>query len=122
MTVTRIRRSTGWGHPSGVGRGMSRGAASPPVVEFDLFSSTFCGACLHTRTVLERAVALVPGTALRVHDVAIEEDRARAEHITATPTVIVRDHEGREVLRAGGVPTLQQVLVAADRAAHPQTR
>lgn len=87
-----------------------------PAMEFELFSSSFCGACLHTRAVLSRAVDLVDGAALRERDVALDPGRAQELGITATPTVIVRDALGREIQRASGVPTLDQVLLAAARA------
>lgn len=96
------------------------GAAVTHTVEFELFTSSFCGACLHTRSVLTRAAGLVPGAVMLEHDVALEPGVAESAGITATPTVIVRDREGREVLRASGVPTLDQVLAAAAKALPPR--
>lgn len=96
------------------------GAAVSHTVEFELFTSSFCGACLHTRSVLTRAAGLVPGAELLEHDVALEPGVAERAGITTTPTVIVRDREGGEVLRAAGVPTLDQVLAAAAKALPPR--
>ncbi len=84
-----------------------------PTVRFELFSSAFCGACHSTRSVLAQAVALVPGAVVEEHDVAFEPDYSEAHDIEATPTVIVRASDGRQVFRAQGVPTIHQALTAA---------
>ncbi|MFG6445904.1 thioredoxin family protein [Microbacterium sp. P06] len=85
-------------------------------IEFTLFSSSFCGACRQTRSVLERVQQLVPNVVVTEHDVAFVPDLAEANRIDATPTVILRTAAGAEVLRAAGVPQLDQVLVAVARA------
>jgi protein-disulfide isomerase len=82
-------------------------------VHFELFTSSFCGACAQTRAVLETATSVIPDSRLTEHDVAFEPDLAETVDIVSTPTVIVRDGEGREVVRATGVPTMDQVLRAA---------
>jgi protein-disulfide isomerase len=82
-------------------------------VHFELFTSSFCGACAQTRSVLETATSVIPHSHLTEHDVAFEPDLAETAGIVSTPTVIVRDAEGREVVRATGVPTMDQVLRAA---------
>lgn len=88
-----------------------------PTVEFELFTSSFCGACAQTRAVLNRAIRHIPGGAVvSEHDIAFEPDRAESAGIRVTPTVIVRDADGTEVLRASGIPTIPQVLTAAVRA------
>lgn len=89
---------------------------SEPGASFELFSTSFCGACRRTRAVLDRVAALVPAVTITEHDVARVPDLAEARGIEATPTVIVRDATGAEVLRASGVPTVDQLLVAAARA------
>ena len=85
-------------------------------IELTLFSSSFCGACRQTRSVLERVQQLVPGVVVTEHDVAFVPDLAEADRIDATPTVIVRSSAGGDVLRASGVPQLDHVLVAVARA------
>jgi hypothetical protein len=85
-------------------------------MEFELYSMSFCGACRRTRAVLDRAAQLVPGTTVREYDVAFAPDRAAAEEIRSTPTVLLRSSAGIELMRAEGVPTLDHVLVAAARA------
>jgi thiol-disulfide isomerase/thioredoxin len=87
-----------------------------PVMTFELYSSSFCGACRQTAAVLGRASQLIPGSEVAVHDVAAEPDLAESERIDATPTVIVRAANGAEVMRASGVPTIDHILVAATRA------
>jgi thiol-disulfide isomerase/thioredoxin len=85
-------------------------------VEFTLYSSSFCGACRQTRSVLQRVQELVPGVVVIEHDVAFEPDLADHDRIDATPTVILRSGAGDEIMRASGVPQLDQVLVATARA------
>jgi len=92
-------------------------AAQPGnAVQFELFTSAFCGPCHHTRAVLTEAARLIPGATMVEHDVAHETDLAESLDIRTTPTVIVRDVDGAETFRSGGVPKLAQVLVAAGRA------
>lgn len=87
-----------------------------PTVHFELFSSTFCGACAHTRSVLAQAKKYLPAAAFSETDIAQDPERAEDRQIESTPTVIVRNANGDEVFRASGVPTLHQVLAAAVRA------
>ncbi len=88
-------------------------------VRLELFSTSFCGACRQTRAVLDRAAALVPGATVVEHDLALEPELGDANVITQSPTTIVRAADGRELLRAAGVPTVPQVLVAVDGALAP---
>ena len=85
-------------------------------MELTLFTSAFCEPCMQTRAVLAEAARLVPAATVTELDIVRYEDRAVAEGIRTTPTVIVRDASGAEVFRAEGVPTVQQVLVAAAKA------
>ena len=78
----------------------------------ELYTSAFCGPCHATRAVLAEAERLVPALRVEEFDVVRHEDRAAAESIASTPTVIVRDAAGAQVLRAEGVPTVPQVLQA----------
>lgn len=81
-----------------------------------LFTSSFCEPCRQTRAVLAEAERLVPSADVLELDVAANIDRAESLGIRVTPTVIVQNDDGEEVFRAEGVPTLQQVLVAASHA------
>ncbi|OYN91165.1 thioredoxin domain-containing protein [Parenemella sanctibonifatiensis] len=82
-------------------------------MEFELYTSSFCGACRTTRRVLDDAVRLVPGATVTELPIESEPDRAEAADIRSTPTVILRDHQGQVRFRAIGVPTVPQVLTAA---------
>lgn len=85
---------------------------SVATIHFELFSTSFCGACKQTRTVLGRVLQLVPGTALTEHDLAFEPDLAHERGIEHSPTILIRDNAGNELFRAAGVPTVPQVLAA----------
>lgn len=87
-----------------------------PVVNIHFFSSAFCEPCMATRGVLAEAARLVPAARVHEFDVARHVDEAAAAGIRVTPTVVVLDDERREVFRAEGAPTLQQVLVALAKA------
>ena len=91
-------------------------AVHTEAVHFELFSSSFCGACRQTRMALNRVLQLVPGSTLTEFDVAGDPERAESLNIEHTPTTIIRDSQGREVNRATGVPSLPQILVATARA------
>lgn len=85
-------------------------------MELTLISSSFCGACARTRSVLADAARFLPGAIVTEIDVARDPDAAEALDIRFTPTVVIRDGDGAEVFRAEGVPTVPQVLTAAVRA------
>ncbi|MEZ0490865.1 thioredoxin family protein [Kineococcus sp. TBRC 1896] len=78
----------------------------------ELWTSAFCAPCRSARRVVQRAAELVPELRPVEVDVAADVERAAAEGITGTPTVVLRDGDGREVFRAAGVPTLPQLLSA----------
>ncbi|MGX5680049.1 thioredoxin family protein [Schumannella luteola] len=80
------------------------------------FSSAFCEPCMTTRSILAEAARLVPAARIHELDVARHTDEAEAAGIRSTPTVVVLDDSQREVFRAEGAPTLQQVLVALAKA------
>ncbi|WP_431277314.1 thioredoxin family protein [Leifsonia poae] len=85
-------------------------------MKLTLYTSAFCEPCMQTRAVLAEASRLVPTATVMEFDVAREMERAEADSIRITPTVIVSTADGEEVFRAEGVPTLQQVLIAAAKA------
>ena len=85
-------------------------------VALTLYTSAFCEPCMQTRAVLAEAVRLVPGLHVTEHAVARDPARAESDGIRSTPTVLVLGGDGAEVFRAEGVPTLNQVLVAAAHA------
>lgn len=85
-------------------------------MELTLVTSSFCGACARTRSVLTDAVRFLPDATITEIDVARDPERAEELDIRFTPTVIIRDDAGAVVFRAEGVPTVPQVLTAAVRA------
>ena len=85
-------------------------------VRVELFTSSFCEPCIVTRGVLAEAARLVPDADIVERDVAMHPDAAEAAGIRSTPTVVVLGADNREVFRAEGVPTLNQVLVAMAKA------
>ena len=76
-----------------------------------LYTSAFCEPCMQTRKVLAEAARLVPAMQLTELDIVRDATDAERERIRSTPTVVISGPDG-EVFRAGGVPTLNQVLVA----------
>lgn len=69
-----------------------------------------------TRAVLAEAERLIPEATVVEKDVVRFEADAEAAGIRSTPTVVITRADGGEVFRAEGVPTLNQVLVAAAKA------
>lgn len=81
-----------------------------------LYSSSFCGACARTRSVLEDVTTLVPDRAvLREVNVAAAPDESERRAIVATPTTVLTLPDGTELARAAGVPTAPQVLTLLAR-------
>jgi protein-disulfide isomerase len=72
---------------------------------------------MQTRVVLDAAAKLVPAATIAELDVARDAAEAERAGIRFTPTIVVLDGTNREVFRAEGVPTLNQVLVALAKAA-----
>lgn len=74
------------------------------------FSSAFCAPCRTTRRILEDVAHTLPG--VRHLDVDAEHhlDVVRRLGIMRTPTTLILDAAGREVARAAGAPTREQVL------------
>ena len=103
---------TGWVEPPS----SSHTAGAGEDVRLTLYTSAFCEPCMQTRAVLAQAAHMVPRLRVTERDVARASAEAERDRIQVTPTVIVSTAAGDEVFRAEGVPTLQQVLVAAAKA------
>lgn len=88
------------------------------------FSSAFCAPCRATRRILEGVSASEPGVAHIEIDAEQHLDLVRRLGILRTPTTIVLDARGAELVRAAGAPTRTQVLAAlpSDRGSQDQTR
>ncbi|MFB9312308.1 TlpA family protein disulfide reductase [Nocardioides plantarum] len=74
------------------------------------FSSAFCAPCRTTRVVLADVADHHDGVRHVEVDAEKHLDLVRALHVTRTPTTIVLDPHGRELGRAAGAPTREQVL------------
>jgi thiol-disulfide isomerase/thioredoxin len=80
------------------------------------FSSAFCAPCRATRRILEQVSATEPGIAHIEIDAEHHLDVVRRLGILRTPTTLVLDDRGREVTRATGAPTREQVHAALAQA------
>jgi thiol-disulfide isomerase/thioredoxin len=80
------------------------------------FSSAFCAPCRATRRILGEVTALVDGVAHVEIDAEHHLELVRRLGILRTPTTLILDPLGREVTRAQGAPTKEQVLAALARA------
>jgi thiol-disulfide isomerase/thioredoxin len=80
------------------------------------FSSAFCAPCRATRRVLASAAEQVPGVLHLEIDAESNLDLVRRLGIVKTPTTLVLDARGREVVRATGQPRMADVLGALGQA------
>lgn len=101
--------------PSGADLVATLGAALGERATLLQFSSAFCAPCRATRRVLEDVAGLVDGVSHVEVDAEHHLDATRAFGILRTPTTIVLDAGGREVTRASGAPSRDQVLTALAR-------
>lgn len=80
------------------------------------FSSAFCAPCRATKRVLGEVADVVPGVAHVEVDAESNLELVRRLNILKTPTTLVLDDRGREVLRAVGQPKKAAVLAALGQA------
>lgn len=78
-------------------------------VTFVQFSSAFCAPCRATRRILADVAATDDAIVHLEIDAEHHLDLVRRVGITRTPTTLVLDRAGREVTRAVGAPTRDQV-------------
>lgn len=100
----------------------SQVADDRPAVDFDgelgeratllQFSSAFCAPCRSARRTLGEVATAVPGVRHVEVDAESDLELVRRLGILRTPTTLVLDRRGREVTRASGAPTKEQVLTA----------
>lgn len=76
------------------------------------FSSAFCAPCRATRRVLGRVAQAVPGVAHVELDAEQHLELVRRLGVEQTPTTLVLGPDGRETLRARGLPRAVHVLRA----------
>lgn len=74
------------------------------------FSTAFCAPCRATRTVLADVARRSPGVVHVELDAEAHLDLVRRLGVTGTPTTLVVDADGHEVVRAAGRPSRAQVL------------
>ncbi|TLW93184.1 thioredoxin family protein [Saccharomonospora piscinae] len=99
----RIRR--GMNQPQGTAPPESvADALVPGTVTLVQLSTTFCAPCRQARAVLARVAETTDGLAHVEIDVAERPEVAEALRVLRTPTTIVYDAGGAELLRIGGVP------------------
>jgi thiol-disulfide isomerase/thioredoxin len=83
------------------------------------FSSAFCAPCRATRRVLTDVAGVVPGVEYVEIDAEHHLDLVRRLGVVRTPTTLILDADGREVIRAAGAPKKDEVLTALSRAVAP---
>jgi thiol-disulfide isomerase/thioredoxin len=76
------------------------------------FSSAFCRSCRDTHGVLDDVVGELPGLVHREVDLATRPELVRPLGLDRTPTTLLVDGRGRELLRVSGVPR-RAALVSA---------
>ncbi|MDT7742912.1 MAG: hypothetical protein QOE59_1990 [Actinomycetota bacterium] len=76
------------------------------------FSSAFCRSCRDTHGVLDDVAAELPGLVHRDVDLASRPELVRPLRLDRTPTTLLVDGRGRELLRVSGVPR-RAALVSA---------
>ena len=76
------------------------------------FSSAFCAPCRTTRVVLADVAAREPGVRHLEVDAEQHLDVVRRLGVLRTPTTLVLDRDGRELGRAAGAPSRDQVLAS----------
>lgn len=74
------------------------------------FSSAFCAPCRATRRILTQVADVVPGVVHVEVDAEHHLDLVRRLGVSRTPTTLILDAHGREVSRASGAPTRDEVL------------
>lgn len=80
------------------------------------FSSAFCAPCRATRRTLAEVAAVVPGVVHVELDAEQHLAVVRRLGVVSTPTTLVLDAGGAEVLRATGQPRKAAVLAALAQA------
>ncbi|MEJ8282014.1 thioredoxin family protein [Pseudonocardia spirodelae] len=107
----RVRAATG---PAPAGPGWELAGVAPDGRRALLLqlSSPVCAPCRQTARVLGGLTAADPGLAHVEIDVSERVDVARALGVLRTPTTVVFDAAGAEVLRVSGVPRVAELTAA----------
>ncbi len=88
------------------------GAAAGERATLLQFSTAFCAPCRATRRTLSEVAAVVPGVVHVEVDAEQHLSLVRRLGIASTPSTLVLDADGAEVLRATGQPSRRAVLAA----------
>ncbi len=106
----RFRRASASAEPASLLAGTPWAGELGERATFLQFSSAFCAPCRATRRVLSEVVAGTQGVAHVEIDAELHLDVVRRLGILRTPTTVLLDPGGRELGRAVGAPTRDQVL------------
>ncbi|HEY2223512.1 thioredoxin family protein [Actinomycetospora sp.] len=85
------------------------------------FSSAFSSSCRDTRSVLGDVAADLPGLVHRDVDLATRPELVRPLRLHHTPTTLLVDGRGRELLRVSGVPRRAALVSAIEPHLPPAT-
>ena len=75
-------------------------------------STTFCAPCRHTRVLLSDLASRTDGLHHSELDLTERPELAKELAVLRTPTTLVVDQAGAEILRVGGVPKRDELLAA----------
>jgi thiol-disulfide isomerase/thioredoxin len=84
------------------------------------FSSAFCAPCRTTRHLLADVASRTPGVVHVEVDAEHNLPLVRRVGILRTPTTVVLDELGREVMRASGAPRREQVVAVVAAMGSPE--
>ncbi|GAA3828168.1 thioredoxin family protein [Nocardioides panacisoli] len=105
---TQVSADSAWSHVLAALPGERPGERATLVQ----FSSAFCAPCRTARVVLSDVASKEYGVRHVEVDAEQHLDLVRALDVRRTPTTLVLDADGHELVRAAGAPTRQQVLAA----------
>lgn len=86
--------------------------AAAPNVTLIQVSTTFCAPCRHARVVLGQLAGSTDGLSHVELDVTDRPEVAESLGVLRTPTTVAFTHDGRELLRVGGVPKRDTLIDA----------
>jgi thiol-disulfide isomerase/thioredoxin len=89
-----------------------RAVLAPDGVTLVQLSTTFCAPCRHTRVLLSDLASRTDGLHHAELDLTERPELAKQLAVLRTPTTLVVDPSGTEVMRVGGVPKRDQLLAA----------
>ena len=103
----RVRTAGVTGLPADV-----RAVLAPAGVTLVQLSTTFCAPCRHARALLSDLATRTDGLHHAELDVTERPELAKELAVLRTPTTLAVGPDGAEILRVGGVPKRDELLVA----------